>query len=131
IIDEDPASEYLEKMGITTLTEADHQNGSLALGQPTNGISVEENVNAFTTFGNNGDFTEAYMIDSITTDDGDVIYEHEDSKPTNVFSPQTNYLTLDLMRDVIKNGTASYLKSQLNSPMLTGPEKPVHHKTGK
>ncbi|MEW9675529.1 transglycosylase domain-containing protein [Lentibacillus sp. L22] len=116
IIGDDPASEYLEKMGITTLTDGDHEYESLALGQPTDGISIEENINAYTTFGNNGKFVDAYMIDSITTKDGDVIYKHQKSKPTKVFSPQTNYLTLDLMRGVIKNGTATYLNSQLANP---------------
>ncbi|MEN1968195.1 transglycosylase domain-containing protein [Lentibacillus sp. N15] len=113
IIGDDPATEYLEKMGITTLTEGDHFNESLALGQPRHGIGIEENVNAYTTFGNNGKFVDSYMIDSITTQDGDVIYQHKKSKPKKVFSPQTTYLTLDLMRDVISNGTASYLNSQL------------------
>lgn len=116
ILNNDPASEYLEKMGITTLTEGDHYNESLALGQPKYGLTIEENINAFSTFGNNGNFVDAYMIDSITTNDGNVIYEHKEKKPTEVFTPQTNYLTLDLMRDVISGGTASFLNSQLNNP---------------
>jgi penicillin-binding protein len=114
IINDNPAKEYLEKMGMSTLTEGDHVQPSLALGATDNGITVEENTNAFTTLGNNGKFVDAYMIDKITTRNGDVIYEHK-SKATDVFTPQTTYLTLDMMRDVIKNGTATYLQSQLNN----------------
>ncbi|MGY0694772.1 transglycosylase domain-containing protein [Virgibacillus sp. FSP13] len=115
IINNDPVSHYLEKMGITTLTEGDHYNRSLALGQPKYGLTVEENVNAFATIGNNGNFVDAYMIDKIETRDGDVIYEHK-SEPAEVFTPQTNYLTLDMMRDVIRSGTGGYLNSQLRNP---------------
>lgn len=114
VIDDDPAKEYLEKMGMSTLTKGDHEFPSLALGAMENGITVEENTNAFATFGNDGEFVDAYMIDKITTKDGDVVYEHK-STSTDVFSPQTNYLTIDMMRDVIKNGTATYLSSQLNN----------------
>lgn len=109
---EDPAKEYLEKMGITSLTKEDHQNASLSLGQPTYGITVEENTNAFATFANGGDFVDAYMIEKIEDDNGKVIYQHK-AKPVNVFSPQTSYLTIDMMRDVINSGTGAYAKSQL------------------
>src|SRR5699024_6370982 len=85
---------------------------SLSLGGMSRGVTVEENANAFATFGNNGKFVDAYMIDKIETSDGKTIYQHE-SKEVDVFSPQTNYLTLDIMRDVISEGTGTYLNSQL------------------
>ncbi|WP_249872023.1 transglycosylase domain-containing protein [Oceanobacillus saliphilus] len=112
IIDDDPATQYLKKMGITSLTPGDHSNLSLSLGAMAYGITVEENVNAFSTFGNNGKFADGYMIEKITTKDGEVVYEHV-PEPVEVFSPQTNYLTVDMMRDVISNGTAGYVNSQL------------------
>ncbi|WP_085991670.1 transglycosylase domain-containing protein [Oceanobacillus senegalensis] len=111
ILSKDPA-QYLEKMGVTSLTKSDHTIRSFALGSSANGITVEENVNAYATFGNNGKFVDAYMIEKITTTDGEVVYEHK-SEPVDVFSPQTTYLTVDMMRDVISNGTAAYLRSQL------------------
>lgn len=114
IIDGDPAAKYLENMGITTLTEGDHYQPSLALGAMDYGISVEENVNAYSTFGNNGKFKDAYMIEKITRPDGEVLYEHE-AEAVDVFSPQTAYLTVDMMRDVINNGTGRFLNSQLNN----------------
>src|SRR5690625_5444397 len=46
------------------------------------------------------------MIEKITTSDGEVIYEHEQDE-VEVFSPQTTYLTIDMMRDVIREGTAA------------------------
>ncbi|MFD1066754.1 transglycosylase domain-containing protein [Oceanobacillus locisalsi] len=114
MIDDDPAETYLEKMGVTSLTESDHSIPSLSIGAMDYGISVEENVNAFSTFGNNGKFADAYMIDKITNAEGDVIYEHE-TDPVEVFSPQASYLTIDMMRDVIDNGTGGYVNSQLQN----------------
>jgi len=63
ILDARPAG-YLEKMGFNSLTEADFINRSTALGGLTNGVTVEENTNAFSTFANNGQFIDAYIIDN-------------------------------------------------------------------
>ncbi|WP_042223182.1 transglycosylase domain-containing protein [Oceanobacillus manasiensis] len=112
IIDLDPATKYLEKMGISTLTEEQHAYPTLSIG--TADVTIEENINAYATFGNNGKFADAYMIEKITNQDGDVVYEHE-AEPVEVFSPQTTYLTIDMMRDVINSGTAGYLKPQLSN----------------
>lgn len=113
IINNNPVKNYLiDKMGITTLTKGDQGYPSTSLGQPTYGLTIEENTNSYVTFGNNGKFVDAYMIDKITKADGEIVYEHK-SKPVDVFSPQTNYLTIDMMRDVINSGTAAYLNTQL------------------
>lgn len=112
IINENPAKNYLEKMGITTLTEEDYYIPSLSLGAVTEGITIEENTNAFATFANGGKFVDAYMIEKITTKDGEVVYEHK-PEPVEVFSPQTAYLTIDMLRDVLRYGTATYIPTQL------------------
>lgn len=112
VIDDDPAKHYLEKMGITSLTESDHVIPSLSLGSMDYGVTVEENTNAFATIGNNGKFVDGYMIEKITTNDGEIIYENK-TKANDVFTPQTNYLTLDIMRDVLSYGTGTYVKSHL------------------
>ena len=99
-------------MGFTSLTEDDYTNRSTALGGLTNGVTVEENTNAFGTFANNGQFIDAYMIDKITDKEGNIVYQHE-VKPVDVFSPQTAYLTYDMLRDVINGGTATSLNTRL------------------
>jgi len=116
IINDDPrpAEEYLEKMGITTLTETDKSILSLSLGGMDHGISVEEMTNAYATFANNGQFIDGYMIDKITTSDGEVVYEHK-SDQVDVFSSQTAYLTIDILRDVLSYGTAASLKPRLSN----------------
>ncbi|MBP3038906.1 penicillin-binding protein [Bacillaceae bacterium Marseille-Q3522] len=111
ILPQRPAT-FLEKMGFTTLTPEDYVLPSIAIGSLKIGVSVEENTNAFATFANGGQFIDAYMIEKITDKEGNVIYQHE-TKPVEVFSPQTAYLTLDMMRDVLNNGTGRGLKGRL------------------
>ncbi len=65
------------------------------------------------TFANSGKFVDAYMIDKIETSDGEVIYKHK-ANEVDVFSPQTSYLTVDMMRDVITRGTAASVQSRLS-----------------
>lgn len=102
--------EYLRKMGITSLVG--HDRPSMGIGGTAEGITVEENTNAFSTFANKGKAIDAYMIEKIVDKEGDVIYKHE-TKPNRVFSKQTNYLMLDMMRDVLTRGTAAGLPARL------------------
>ncbi|ALF11830.1 transglycosylase domain-containing protein [Parageobacillus thermoglucosidasius] len=114
---------YLHKMGITSVTKEEEKHVALAIGGTTKGVTVEENVNAYATFANYGTFIDAYLIEKIVSKDGQVIYQHQ-SKPVPVFSPQTSYLMIDMMRDVIRHGTASsipaYLKFQADWAGKTG-----------
>lgn len=111
IFDYKPMS-FLEKMGFTSLTESDYSSRSAAIGGLSDGVTVEENTNAFTTFANNGQFIDAYLIDKITDKEGNIIYQHE-VKPVEVFSPQTAYLTYDMLRDVMDYGTAGPVRNKL------------------
>ena len=111
IIDHKPTT-FLEKMGFTSLTKGDTTHLSMALGALDKGVTVEENVNAYSTFANGGKFVDAYMIEKIVSKDGEIIYQHQ-PESVEVFSPQTAYLTLDMMRDVIHRGTARGIPSKL------------------
>ncbi|KAA0549075.1 penicillin-binding protein [Bacillus sp. BGMRC 2118] len=111
ILNQRPAT-YLDKMGFTSLQPVDYEVPSLSLGGMTVGVTVEENTNAYATFANGGKFIDAYLIEKIETKDGEVLYQHE-SKEVEVFSPQTAYLTIDMMRDVLSSGTGAGVKSRL------------------
>lgn len=111
ILDRRPAT-FLEKMGFTKLTEGDYVNLATAIGGLTNGTTIEENTNAFTTFANSGQFIDAYMIEKIVDLDGNVIYQHK-SEPVEVFSEETAYMVTDMLRDALDYGTASRANSML------------------
>ncbi|MGM8215637.1 transglycosylase domain-containing protein [Bacillaceae bacterium W0354] len=107
-------SEYLLKMGLNPNRFGESANvPSMILGPEY--LTVEDNVSAFTTFANGGKFKDAYMIEKIVDKEGNIIFEHE-SEEVEVFSPQTAYLTIDMMRDVLSMGTATYARSVLNNP---------------
>ncbi|WP_083391572.1 transglycosylase domain-containing protein [Halobacillus karajensis] len=113
ILDQNPVKNYLEKMGMgEDLVKQDYSSESMALGGLSYGVTVENNINAYATFGNMGKFVDAYMIEKIETKDGETIYEHE-TEETDVFSPQAAYLTIDVMRDVLEYGTGQRVRGLL------------------
>jgi len=100
--------EYVEKMGVTTLSESDYQAATGVIGGLTYGTSVEELTNAYATFANQGYFIDANLIQRIEGPDGEVIYEHKVQK-VPVFREQTAYLITDMLRTVVKEGTGRSL----------------------
>jgi penicillin-binding protein len=115
--------DYLRKMGITTLDERDFSAPSVSIGGMTHGLTIEENTNAFATFGNNGNYIKSYLIEKIETMDGDVIFQHE-LQPEYVFSEQTAFLMNDMLKSVVRQGTATRIHRGM------GPELEIAGKTG-
>ncbi|QPQ29618.1 transglycosylase domain-containing protein [Lysinibacillus sp. JNUCC 51] len=111
ILNRRPA-DYLVKMGISTLQPDDFTNIAAGIGGVKDGITVEENTNAYATFANGGQFIDSYMIDRIEDQHGNIIYKHE-VKPEQVFSPETSYIVTDMLRDVLTKGTGTVAKNSL------------------
>ncbi|QPC47251.1 transglycosylase domain-containing protein [Mangrovibacillus cuniculi] len=111
VINQSPL-EYLKKMGFSRIDDANDSGPAVAIGGLTNGVTVEQNVNAFATFANQGKFIDAYLIERIEDTQGNILFEHK-PEPVDVFSPQTAYLTLDVMRGVLTRGTAGSVPGQL------------------
>lgn len=103
------ALEYVKKMGVTTLVDADNYASTGVIGGLTYGLTVEEITNAYATFANHGSFVDAYLIDRIEDSQGQVIYRHE-SQPVQVYSEQTAYLITDMMRSVVNAGTGTHIR---------------------
>ncbi|WP_252313558.1 transglycosylase domain-containing protein [Sinobaca sp. H24] len=113
-LEQEEAKDHLESLGFTRLSEEEPVE-STALGGLENGVTVSQNTNAFSTFANEGQYHESYMVERIEKkNDGEVTYEHE-TEETEIFSPQTSYLMVDMLRDVLESpGTASQLSSYLD-----------------
>lgn len=103
----------LKEMGITSIDDTDYGSRPAALGGLTNGVSVLEQTNAFATFANGGNFVDSYLIDRITDKEGNVIYAHDPIMNENVYSPQTSYLLLDMMRGIFQWGPGARSKANL------------------
>lgn len=63
-------------------------------------VTTLQQTNGFQTLANNGVYQEGYLIDSITDNEGNVIYQHEE-KPVRVYSEAAASIMNNLMRSVL------------------------------
>lgn len=99
---------YLEKMGITSLTEND-EGLPLALGGLDNGITPLEMAAAYATIANDGIYIEPTFYSSIVDNTGKTVLKKKQEKRT-VFSEQVAYVLKKLLQEPVdgNNGTATY-----------------------
>lgn len=76
---------------------------SVSIGSGT--ASLMEMVFAFTTFPNLGHRYEPYYITKIENPNGEIIAEYQPSEPVEVLEEATAHIMLDMMRNVVVNGT--------------------------
>lgn len=101
--------QFMEKMGYHNLDTKTLSAFSLGAASTT----VKEQTTGFATFANQGNFVESYIIEKIEDNNGNVIYQHE-TETREVFTPQTAYITLDILRDVIDLGFSNQINGFLN-----------------
>ena len=101
---------FLEKMGITTLTEEDN-NLSLALGGLQKGISPLEMAGAYSAIANDGEYIEPVFYKNIKNYVGRTIITPKQEK-RRVFSKETAFILKSLLTQPVvgSNGTATYCK---------------------
>jgi len=92
------------KLGITSNIDV---VPSLCLGTPD--VSVFEMVGAYSAFANEGVWIEPTYITRIEDKNGIVLEEFQPRR-VEAISPETAYLTLNLMKGVIDYGTGAYLR---------------------
>lgn len=105
-----PVIDYMQLMGFNTIdsyTEEDTMNLAFSLGGVTTGPTVFEQTRAFTTFANNGQYVDGYYIERIEDSFGNVVFQ-QNADPVRVFSEDTNYLVLDMLRDTNTEGTGRF-----------------------
>lgn len=99
---------YMEKMGITTLTDIDN-NINLALGGLDKGITPLEMAGAYATIANKGIYIEPTFYEKILdSSDRVVIRSHQKTK--RALSKEVSYIITNLLTEPVtgKNGTATY-----------------------
>ena len=99
---------YLEKMGITTLTEKD-ENLALALGGLDKGISPLQMAGAYATIANDGEYIEPTFYTRAETADHKVTFKAKQQK-RRVISKDSAYVIKELLTAPVKgaHGTAAY-----------------------
>ena len=103
------AKPYMSKMGYNI---KDYSIESLPLGggvDPT----VVQHTNGYATLANGGKYVPYYLISSITDDKGNVIYEHSNPDPVQVYSEATATIMENMLQGVIKAQKTSKFYSDL------------------
>jgi penicillin-binding protein 1A len=108
----DTAIRMARDLGIESPIE---RNLSIALG--SSGITPLEMVTAYATFANGGQRATPFFIREVQDAAGNVL-ERNDPKVVPAISPETAYLTIRLLQEVIRSGTA--VSARGLSPNLAG-----------
>ncbi|MCR8968667.1 penicillin-binding protein [Facklamia sp. 7083-14-GEN3] len=113
-----PVYDYLNLMGFKeglAYDEEETYNLAFSIGGVNTGPTVFEQTSAFSTFANNGYYIQGHIISKIVDSFGNTVFEQE-VEPQKVFSEDTNYLMVDILRDTTEFGSGQYAKSNLQVP---------------
>ncbi|KMT22572.1 transglycosylase domain-containing protein [Clostridium cylindrosporum] len=97
--------DYLKnKFHLSTVTENDKSLAALSLGGMTHGTLATEMAAAYGVFGNNGMYKEPRMYTKVLDRNGNLVLEKKSTENRSL-SSTASYLTLDMMKGVVSNGT--------------------------
>ncbi|MDO7904950.1 PBP1A family penicillin-binding protein [Paenibacillus sp. JX-17] len=103
---------FAEKLGIKLGPE--DQSLAIALGGLSQGTNTLEMAQAFSAFGNDGQFQTAYSIRRIDDSNGKTQFEHT-SDLKRVMKEKTAYEMTEMMQNVVTSGTGK--KAQIDWPV--------------
>lgn len=98
---------YLLDMGFSRIVPDDYYLSS-CLGGMTYGVNTVEMASAYSTLSNYGVYTKVDCITSMVSPDGKELYQ--EPKQGTIYERNAAIEMTDIMRDVIKNGTAAGMK---------------------
>lgn len=95
-----------QKLGFTSLIQADCDYAPLSLGQLTNGVTVREMAQAFSAFDNEGVFTYARTYTKVTDSNGNIVL---DNSPDTIqaFSANTAHIISYMLKGAVDGGTGT------------------------
>ena len=100
---------FLKKLGVTSVVEEGNINdmnaAALALGGMTKGVSPLEMTAGFSTFANQGIYTEPISYTSVTNKKGEILLEKVALKES-VMDRGVAYIMTDILRSTVANGIA-------------------------
>ena len=101
VIGFDTSLSYLHQVGI----DSQDRLVSSAMGALTYGVTTMEMAGAYSTFANNGFYTDPYMYTRVLDYDGNVLLENR-PEFDEVYKPETAFVMTDILRGVLTQGTA-------------------------
>ncbi len=99
--------EYLNKLQLPI--DADDKSLALALGGMKNGFTFRSLMDAYSTFPNDGNFTNGGFISKIKINNT-TVYQKEDANQ-QVFSSDSAFLMTDMLKTTAQTGTAKKLRT--------------------
>ena len=105
------AADYARRFGITSPLDV---NLGLALGASP--VSLYEMVYAYGALANGGMAPEPVFITSIQSSEGDILEQNEPSA-IEAISPSTAFLMANIMKNVVKEGTARSVGKKFDRPI--------------
>ncbi len=105
-----------ENLGMQ-LDPDDEGYSPLTVGALTWGITLENLVNAYIPYGNNGIYNDAHIVSRIEDGTHKVIYSN-DGNPRQAVSDETAWVMNRLLKNVVENGTGT--AARLNNKVLCG-----------
>jgi penicillin-binding protein 1A len=113
----DRSGEFMKNLGITTLTDADKNPASMALGGLTVGVSPIEMAAAYGSIANGGYYIHPITYTRVEDRNGRVILENKPDA-RRVMDERAAYLLTDMLEDVVSSGTGS--SARLSSMPVAG-----------
>lgn len=97
--------DYLtQKLGFTTLVDADCDYAPLALGQFTNGVTVREMCQAYCSFVNDGVFTRSRTYEYVTDASGNMVMDNP-AETQVAWKANTAYNITNMLQQAVAYGT--------------------------
>lgn len=97
--------DYLERFGITTLTDQD-KNEAVSIGGTYNGVTNLEMTAAYNAIANEGKYVQPHFYTEVLDRNGYVILENK-SDASQIIKKETAQLLTSAMQDVIESGTGT------------------------
>ncbi|MFC7441254.1 transglycosylase domain-containing protein [Laceyella putida] len=98
------AFDYLRKMG---MPPHKWDGEASALGGMSQGYTVAQMTAAYAMIANQGVYNKPHLIERIEDSSGNVIYDFKQhNQPKQILSPQAAYQLMQMMREVVRAGTA-------------------------
>ncbi|MCR5729893.1 MAG: transglycosylase domain-containing protein [Ruminococcus sp.] len=106
-----------EKLGMDLYDPNDNSIAPLSIGALSYGLTLENLVNAYIPYGNEGIYNDAHIITKIEDSNNKVIYENN-GNPRQAVSDETAWVMNRLLKVVVDQGTATSAK--LPNKVLVG-----------
>ena len=105
------STDYLQKMGVSTVEKDRDILAALSIGGFTDGITPLEMAGCYATIANDGVYRRPMFYSQVTDANGGVVLDASTKQTTQeVISKQAAYIIKNILQSVVNSGTATYCK---------------------